>query len=614
MAQNLVTGPIQDLKVSLNGLPSKVDAKSVYLLSLSGNNQMLGVNPHTPMSLFEIYFTCKTKDLKLKDFKPDQDIKLEIKVTALGDSTNGNKKSEITYKLAREVYSLSSMETFVFTNDDYLYKLVLGHPDAPFANLTATVEAAREGSVKDVLQEVLTAANITKVKLDGLKSAFLTSSKRWYYQRESHWQFLVNELLTPNGLTAYLNEDNTLVFLENGKDYKDADFSPWVTAGSPIKNNNSSMNVIFSALHTLRTTETYMPIKAINVSSHKADSKDTIQKGVHPKDDKMFSYLHGNFGEGSDLNKAVAQQLFENITWKEKIFTGEFTIPSFLAKKIDRPKDADGKEPTDKTLIPVALNIHCSFYNPNMITAPNFNLQSFTGFAPNTFSFNAVLVPDKVMPQLTYAPRAEAPIFLEGVVVDAGGKNTGKPAPNKNMLRVGLFAENKKGQNFTVVEMQITEDFSMENSTPYPGTKVLVAYLPSLGRFYCVGKIRMNAFSNDILLATSTADSPAEKSFITIDNDQSQITLTNEDKTIKIAKAEIMFSTNKSSSISINDKEGIEITSSDKITSTAKTDMENNAKTLTNKISGDLENTVGGNMKNTVSGNIENKAAKISNK
>jgi ribosomal protein S13 len=223
-------------------------------------------------------------------------------------------------------------------------------------------------------------------------------------------------------------------------------------------------------------------------------------------------------------------------------------------------------------------------------------------------------VPDKVMPQLTYATKAEAPIFLEGVVVDASGKNSGKPAPNKNMLRVGLFAENKKGQSFTEIDTQLIEPPSLRNSTPYPGTKVGVVFLPSLGRFYCLGEIRMDAFSNDITLATSTADSPAEKSFITIDNDQNQIVSTNTDKTITIAKAQIILSTNKSSSISLNDKEGIEITSSDKIISKAKTDMENEAKTLTNKISGAVKNEIGGALKNDVSGNIENKAAKISNK
>ena len=40
MAQKLVTGLLQDLTVSLSGLPSKIEAKSIYLLSLSGNNQI----------------------------------------------------------------------------------------------------------------------------------------------------------------------------------------------------------------------------------------------------------------------------------------------------------------------------------------------------------------------------------------------------------------------------------------------------------------------------------------------------------------------------------------------------------------------------------------------
>ena len=593
MAQKLVTGLLQDLTVSLSGLPSKIEAKSIYLLSLSGNNQILGMNPHAPMSLFEMYFTCKTKDLSLfKDFKPNQSVTLEIKVNALGNSNNKNIKNEITYKLSREVYSLSSMETTVYTNDDYLYKLVLGHPEAPLANLTATIESARYGNIKDILQAVLTDANVTKVDLDNLKSGFLTSPKRWYYQRESHWSFIVNELLAPNGLTAYLDESNTLVFIENEKAYEDAEFSPWVTASSPVddKNVNPLQKIVLAQLHTLRSVETYMPVQTVNVSSHKADSKDTIYKGEHKGDNaqnvKLFSYLHGNFDNQTN-NDYVAKQQLANATWQGKIFMGESTIPVLLGKKIDRPKDADSKDPTDKTLIPAALSIHCSFYNfpanPQQI-----NLQYFTGLAPHVFSFSATLVPSTVMPQLTYQPKNEPPIFLEGVVVSASGEKTGNPAPgkNKNMLYIGLFAENKQGQSFTVVEMQGTENFSLENSTPHPGTKVLVAYLPSLGRFYYVGKIRMNDFKNEMWLKTS-----AEKtlpSYININDDSNMLDFTNGKKKIMMNTADMTLLTEDNTSITLNKDLAFQATN---IKSTAKSGIEINATSVTTKASSKIKNT-----------------------
>jgi hypothetical protein len=482
-----------------------------------------------------IFFTSKKSDITAKDFKANAQATIDIELKIVGKST----LEKFVYQLICEICSIQSLPK-ILGKDHYCYKLIVGQPTVALKSLETSGPKIYRGTVAEVITAVCTDNGLTEKQFDvsHIKNLRLV---RDYLQKGQSWAFIRDDILRVNGLVAFLNEANQLIFAADPSLYTPTDYPTLGTIYPMPQQTTTSQNI--TGIFEFSAVEPMLHEQGVKVNSSTIESLNNRKQvqGSFAENSALVSTFHLP-GEKNEENNALAERLHQSLQSVTR-YSGVATFPLRLAETMDLEwTKIDGTQQIAALVVTEFTEIVCSFFMAAPVNNPAaIDHTAWTGLPPQTIRYRFNAVPKTFLPRLPYIePSLKR---LDGIIVGADGKlDSTQPTFKNNQLYVGLVSLFRKTPLDTFAANQLVlansgEPFVLQNSAPFAGRLVYVWYDPLFGTFTIQDAYRTAAFDDKTVIQTVNPRAKIAPPQLTIMDANESITATTAQLTVTAARA-----------------------------------------------------------------------------
>jgi hypothetical protein len=370
------------------------------------------------------------------------------------------------------------------------------------------------GTPKTVLASALTASGIdaNSVALDNLTSATFTSKNTGYYLQESQQTTLelATELLAMYGGAMYVTADNKVAFCDTPK-YAESGLTIITYTGKEAVDAKLSPDNRQLGIFEFRETYTLPEISGVSFASYNPkNSVSDLKSGQDASElpqTGIYQVVDSSDMESADL-KQRATAVLAGTQGEVRTFEGVSTVPLEIGTtyKVMRKKFDGASEVL--SLVAISIEQSYSFFTPANPANPadHFKrlLHDVTGLEPCQFYTRVTFVEATQLPRLAFQAPANTTVFYEAVVLGKNNSLQGDPTTDKIYVSL-LHDVARTANNFDnpIEIVRRTEEISIRNAPPAPGTKVLVACRRATREFVLMGNLTADPLALQTVLAVS---------------------------------------------------------------------------------------------------------------